>query len=112
MNRAAAHRKGNTMLIETPETVTLKNGACEKKLLVAYIFNSLNMLMIQNPAAFCGLVSKARDSEYKMSDSTKALLQKFDLIHDGGVHDCVKHVIESSVEGKAHMVRLVPPLKI
>ncbi|MGQ0527595.1 MAG: hypothetical protein ACT4OY_06160 [Alphaproteobacteria bacterium] len=94
------------------ETVILKNGAEEAKPLVAVTMMSLEGLMQQNPIAFYELTMKARDSKHQFFGNAGQVLEKFNLVSaNGSMHDSIRNIVLSAVEGDGLDMTLGNPVK-
>ena len=94
------------------ETVILKNGAEEAKPLVIVIMMSLEDLMKKNPIAFYELTMKARDQGHQFFGRAGQVLKEFNLVSaDGSLHDSIRNVVLSAVEGDDLDMTLVNPVK-
>lgn len=92
---------------QEPEAVTLKNGATEFKPLVAATMLSLGKLLQDNPIAFYELTMKARDSKHEFFGNVGSELKLLALIQENGnLHDSIRNIVLSVVEGEGAMMRL------
>ena len=84
------------------ETLKLRNGAEEAKSLVATTYMILTDLMESDPILFYELVMKARNREYRCFGNTGETLQGRNLLErDGRMHDSMRNIIVSAVEGES-----------
>ncbi|MBD3330043.1 hypothetical protein GF354_00765 [Candidatus Peregrinibacteria bacterium] len=83
------------------EAARLKNGSEEFKPLVQMTMASLSKLAETNPIAFYELVMKCREQGHELFGNTGEVLQSLALIQDerGTVHDSIRNVVLSAVEG-------------
>ena len=101
------------------ETILLKNGTTEVTSLVKVVTLSLRELLNQKGAAalsgatqFYDIVSLCRDSNYQVFGSNLQLLKNLALVgEDGRVHESIKNIVLSSVEGEGLEMSLVNPVK-
>jgi len=98
------------------ETVLLKNGSKEPKALVIGVMMSLNALTgqqtMQSAIGFYELVMVCRDRNHKIQGNDGEILEKIGLMKDGVIHDSVRNIVLSAVEGEdLNMVLLNPIAK-
>ena len=93
------------------EMVRLKNGAEEFGPTVKVVTLSLQHLMVANPIAFDELVEKARHPEHLLFGNAGQTLHRAGLLEADGehMHDSVRNVVVSAVEGEGLEMRLVNP---
>lgn len=103
------------------EMIKLKNGAEESPVMVATVHMILDSLLeetdnmaenIRNVTVFYDIVTACRDPKY-MSQISKANMMKLEglaLVKNGRVHDSIKNVVLSSVEGEELEMELVNPV--
>lgn len=100
MNTIKSEMAGFTLTSaqEVRRLIKLKNGIEEPDKLVAVVMLALKILLKEKPLVFHDLVMLCRNGSSPWSDMTPAkdagLLQP-----DGKVHDSIRHVILSAVEG-------------
>jgi hypothetical protein len=93
------------------ELVKLKNGSCESKILVAVFVATLRNLFTERPIHAYELVSKARDSTHKFFGRTGEDLQKLGLVESNGeMHESVRNVVLSAVQGDGFDMKLGDPV--
>lgn len=93
------------------EMVTLKNGSEEAKVLVAGIKLSVLRIWDDNPLAIYDLHSACKDSNYEPFGDNGATLKKLSLMEpNGGIHQSIKNVVLSMVEGEGMEKTLVSPV--
>lgn len=93
------------------ETVILKNGTEEVKSLVVVTMNTLNKLFIENPIAFYELNEVCKNSAHKPFGNTGEILSKYSLIIDGVIHNSIKNIVISSIDGDGFDITLGSPIK-
>jgi hypothetical protein len=82
------------------ETVVLRNGAEEAEPLVVVTMSTLRLVMKERPLALYDLVMRCRDNNYKFFGGTGGYLVGLALINAGhDVHDSIKNIVLSAVEG-------------
>jgi len=82
-------------------TIKLKNGSTEAKPLVRCMATILSGLMDKNPLAVYELVEKCRDSSHKCWGDTEEVLKDCALLQsDGHVHNSIRNIVLSAVEGE------------
>jgi hypothetical protein len=94
------------------KAVFLKNGAEEAEVLVRVVMLSLGNLMEQNPIVFYELVQLCKNREHKLFGNTGEILEKLRLVENGEIHDSIRNVVLSAVEGDGLNIRLTSPLAI
>jgi hypothetical protein len=98
------------------ETVILKNGAKEAKVLVMSTMPLLKDLMEENILAFYELVMVAREPNHQIFGSLANDLLAIQFINskDGSryhMHNSIRNIILSAVEGEGIDLRIIPPIK-
>ena len=97
----------------TIETVKLKNGTIEAEGLVSVMMFSLRNLLQESPITFYELVMKCRDRDHQFWSDTLKSLQDLHLIQqDGKVHDSIRNIVLSAVEGEMSEMTLGSPLPV
>ena len=92
--------------------VKLKNGSEGVKALVSITMMSLESLIETNPVAFYELVMKCRDVNHRFFGNTGEVLQKLSLVQtDGNVHDSIRNIVSSAVDGDGVDMTLGSPVK-
>jgi hypothetical protein len=96
--------------------VKLRNGAEELVTQVDAIHMSLRTLFEQHPISFYDVVMFAKNSSYNIFPVNAEPLVQLGLLNEGpvnkySIHDSVKSIILSSVEGEGSNLKLVNPLK-
>ncbi len=93
------------------EATRLKNGSEEFKPLVQVTMASLSKLAETNPIAFYELVMKCRDQGHELFGNAGEVLKSLALIEDarGSVHDSIRNVVLSAVEGDGFDMTLGSP---
>lgn len=94
------------------KAVVLKNGAEEVEPLVAVVMMSLRTLLRENPIAFFELVQLCKDRNHKPFGTTGTILEQTSLIQNGVLHDSVRNIVLSAVEGEGLEMRLTSPVKV
>lgn len=93
------------------ETVTLKNGSVEPKVLVDTLMRSLKLLLVNNPIAFYELVMKCRDRNHRFFGTAAEPLKNLALVQaDGDVHSSIRNVVLSAVSGEMLEMTLGSPV--
>lgn len=93
------------------ETVVLKNGAEEAKMLVAAIMMSLKGLAESKPLSFYELVELCKDPTHELWGDTKKDLEALNLVEPAGtVHSSIKHVVLSAAVGEGMELALGSPI--
>lgn len=95
---------------KTISTVKLKNGSEAVEVLVETTMISLTSLREENTIAFFELVQKCRNPQHIMFGDAKEIAQKFGLIEQGKIHDVIKDIILSAVEGDMLDMKMVDPI--
>lgn len=93
------------------ETVVLKNGSKEVKALVVVVMMSLEELIGKDPITFYELVMFCRDQSHKFFGSTQGALERLGFLQNGTVHDSVRNIVLSAVEGDGLEMRLRNPVQ-
>ena len=92
------------------ETVRLKNGSEEVASLVSVTMMSLQHLMQDKPIVLYELVEVCRDRDHKPFGLTGQDLEDLGLMNAGCVHDSIKNVVLSAVEGTGLEMTLGNPV--
>lgn len=96
---------------ETIEIVKLKNGSEEALPIVRVTMFSIRSLLQENPIAFCELVMKARDDNHQLFGNTAEVLQQWALLDSRReLHESIRNVILSAVEGEGLNMELTNPV--
>lgn len=91
-------------------TVKLKNGTeVIEPVLITTMIN-LDALMKKNPIAFYELVQKCRNPQHKMFGNTEQVAESLALIERGSIHDSVRNIVLSAVEGDGLKMSLSSPV--
>ena len=90
------------------ETVRLKNGSEELKVLVNLTMFSLRSLLQDNPTDFYDLVMVCRNKNYGVTNQT--LLNRLGLMQGNLVHTSIKNVVLSAVIGDGLNMTLTSPI--
>ena len=98
------------------EMVTLKNGSEEAKPLVVIVMMSLRKLFnsgnMGDAISAYELAMKAREPGHKLFGNTVQDLAKLALVNaDGSMHDSVRNIVVSAVEGEGFDMTLGNPVK-
>jgi len=94
------------------ETVRLKNGTEEAKQLVVITIAQLKELMSSEPIAFYELVMLCRDRDHELFGNAGEKLEKSGLLQrEGVVHDSIRNIVVSAVEGDMLNMRITSPIK-
>ena len=93
------------------KVVKLKNGSEEAEPLVRVTIMSLRMLMESDPIAFYELFELCKDRNHKMFGNAGEKLAKLGLVGAAGhVHDSIRNIVLSAVEGEGLDMCLVSPI--
>ena len=93
------------------DMLKLKNGSEEAASLVKVTMMSVEHLLESKPIAFAELVSLCRDRHHELFGNTAVELQRFGLVEPGGsVHNSIRNIILSAVEGEDLEMRFISPL--
>jgi hypothetical protein len=87
----------------------LKNGSEEHDGLVGVTMMSIRQLTKTHPIAFYELVMLARDPKHKLFGNTDEPLNALSLITNGQIHDSIRNIILSAVEGEGREMTLGSP---
>lgn len=90
------------------ETVRLKNGSEELKVLVNSTMFNLRSLLQNNPTDFYDLVMVCRNKNYGVTN--RALLNRLGLMQGDLVHTSIKNVVLSAVIGGGLDMTLTSPI--
>lgn len=91
--------------------VKLKNGSEVPKPVLITTMMSLELLMNKNPIACYELVQKCKDSKHTMFGNTKKVVEDLALMNSGSIHDTVKDIVLSAVEGDELNMVLTSPIE-
>lgn len=92
--------------------VTLKNGTQEALPLVKVTMASLRALIDEKPFAFCELLMKCRNQNHKFRGKNSDVLKEFNLVQDDeSIHDSVRNVVLSAVQGTGLDISLGSPIQ-
>jgi hypothetical protein len=92
------------------KTVQLAHGE-EVVVLVKVTLLSLDHLIKDNPIGFYELVMKCRDPQHSIWGDQQGKLQELSLVQpDGRVHQSIRNVVLSSVQGDGLEMVLTSPL--
>jgi hypothetical protein len=95
------------------KTVVLKNGAEEVESLVVVCMISLRTLSREAPLTLYDLAAKCRDSEYETFGNAEEELKQLGLMEDGGrIHDSIRNIVLSAIEGDGLDMHLTSPIPI
>jgi hypothetical protein len=95
----------------TTETVLLKNGAEEVMPLVATVMLVLERLVEEQPVVFYELVMVCRDPHHTPWGQTGGELKARELMSpDGHIHNSIRNIVLSAVEGDGLGMQLVNPM--
>lgn len=94
------------------QTVRLRNGAEEVKSLVSMILFTLKDMWSKGEVTTVyELAMLCRDPEHKLFGDTGDVLKKLSLVQpDGRVHDSIRNIVLSAVEGEGLDMRLQSPI--
>lgn len=93
-------------------TLRLRNGSQEAEPLVITTGLTLRSLIATQPTVFYEAVMLARDPGHSLWGDTSQPLRKMGLIDaTGRMHESVRNVVQSSVEGDGIGMRLVNPVE-
>ncbi|OGT46803.1 MAG: hypothetical protein A3E83_03890 [Gammaproteobacteria bacterium RIFCSPHIGHO2_12_FULL_41_20] len=104
------------MFRQTPKTqelplIKLKNGSTELDGVVFTVMDNLKSLFHSNPILFYEFVMKCRDSNHTMFGKSNDALKLLGLIEgNNSVHDSVRNIVLSAVEGEGLGMRLGSPV--
>lgn len=89
----------------------LRNGNEVPEPIAISTMMNLNLLMEKDPIAFFELVAKCKNSQHKMWGKTEKTVSDFGLINSGSVHECIRDVVLSAVQGEGIEMVLGSPLE-
>jgi len=89
----------------------LKNGSEELDGLVGVTMMSIRKLTETHPIAFYELVMLARDPKHKLFGNTSQILSNLALVTNGQVHDSIRNIVLSAVEGSGMDMTLGSPVE-
>jgi len=92
------------------EAVILKNGAEEVKSFVLVTMLSLQRLMREKPIALYELVQLCMNNKHDLFGNAGEILEELGLVKNGVVHDSIRNIVLSAVEGDGCNMRLTNPL--
>lgn len=93
------------------EMMKLKNGTEEAKPVVAITQMSIREVWQDNPLAIYDLHSKCQDPDYEFFGDNGEILKRLNLVQsDGRIHQSIKNVVLSMVEGEGMDMTLVSPV--
>ncbi len=92
------------------KVVTMKNGTKEVQSLIDVTMLSLNALMKSNPIAFYEFVQICKDRNHRPFGNTGKILEECELLHGGQVHDSIRDIVLSAVEGTGLEMHLTDPI--
>jgi hypothetical protein len=72
---------------------------------------NLRALFETETFAFCDLVEKVRDSNFKIPDASAKVLSDHSMVQDGLIHSSVRNIVRSAVEGEGIEMQLVSPIR-
>ena len=82
------------------EMLTLKNGAEEPKPLVLSVTMSLQKIFEDNPIVAYELVTMCREAGHKFFGDSEEVLKAWGLVQpDGKVHESIRNIVLSAVQG-------------
>ena len=94
------------------DTVTLKNGTIEFEPLVRATYMSIGQLFNNEPIAFVELVELCKDRDHELFGNTEEVLKARTLLQPNGtVHESVRNVVQSAVQGEGLEMTLTWPGK-
>lgn len=93
------------------EMVLLKNGERVPKPVVITTWMTLDLLLKEDISSLLCLIDKAKDPDYELPSRVEKKLTELAMLEDGSIHDMVRSVILSSVEGEDLEIRLVNPVQ-
>lgn len=94
------------------DTIRLKNGADEALPLVSVIYNNLHLMVSEGGIHFYELVMKCRNRNHQFFGNAQEKLHALGFIQaDGSIHDSIRNIVLSSVEGDGMNMSLVSPIK-
>lgn len=90
------------------KTVRLRNGAVVTGSAVGTVMLCLEAVRAEKATAFYDLVMKCRDGDYQFSAGSEGYLRALELVDDSGdVHEVVRSIVLSAVEGDGLEKRLL-----
>ena len=93
------------------EALTLKNGTVEARVVVTSTMMNLEALLTENPIAFYELVQVCRNPEHRIFSQVQVKsLEELGLLSSGKVHNSIKNVVLSAVEGNGLDMTLGNPV--
>ena len=93
------------------QEVTLKNGAVEADVMVSVTMLSLESLMKENPIAFYEAAMVSRDRGHVPFGNTGNILKDRSILQsDGSMHDSIRNILLSAIEGDGLDMCLVSPI--
>ena len=94
------------------KVIKLKNGSEEALTLVTTISLSIRELLNNKPMALYDMVMKCRDDSYSIFGNNTNTLKNLALLgEDGKVHNSIKNIVLSSIEGEGLDMKFVYPIK-
>ncbi len=112
MRKLKEHAKAEQQAVveDAVSPVRLRNGNEEAKAAVTVVMMSLRALIDTNPIAFYELVMLSRDPEHIPFGNSGEILSRFALINNGKVHDTIRNIVVSAVEGDGFDMVLRSPV--
>lgn len=93
------------------EEVVLRNGERLPEVLVRAVWMNIKLLVDTEPMAFLYLIEKAKDPDYELSSNTIEKLKRLGFLESGVMHQSVRAIVLSTVEGEGLDTKLVYPVK-
>lgn len=95
--------------MESIKLVKLKNGSEEPITLVNLVFRVLENLLNNEVMVFIELVCKCRNPQHKLLVGEKRL-QELSLMENGIIHNSIRNIVLSSIEGEGLGLCLISPV--
>ena len=90
----------------------LRNNTEEVEALVAGTMLTLHSLLKEQPVAFYELVMKCRDIGHSFFGNASEHLRSAGLVDEnGGIHDSIKNIVLSAIQGEGFGLYLVNPIR-
>ena len=94
----------------TATNVMLRNGKEAPDILVNTTMLALSTLLSQQPVAFYELVEVCRNKDHVIFGDCASRIERFGLMESGRVHECVRDIVLSAVDGEDFDLTLHSPL--
>lgn len=93
------------------ECIALRNGSKEIKSAVVCTFMNLQELLKSSPIAFIEFHQKLKNPDYKMFGNTPKICESYGLMKDETIHQTVKNVAISAIQGEEVNAYLINPFE-